>query len=61
MAVQAGSFNAAVSIGDFRKRLPVAAKIALLTAGAMAEVMRPRLRTTAAGDPAQRARAEAPA
>jgi hypothetical protein len=40
MAVQTGSFNAAVSIGDFRKRLPVAAKIALRTAGAMAEVMR---------------------
>jgi hypothetical protein len=38
--VQTGSFNAAVSIGHFRKRLPVAAMVALVTAGAMAEVMR---------------------
>jgi len=29
---------ASVSIGSFRKRLPVAAKIALVTAGPMAEV-----------------------
>ena len=31
-------FNATVSIGSFRARLPVAAKIALVTAGTMAEV-----------------------
>src|SRR4029077_7143396 len=36
--VHTGCFNAAVSIGSFRKRLPVAAKIALVTAGTMAEV-----------------------
>jgi hypothetical protein len=36
--VHTGCFNALVSIGSFRKRLPVAAKIALVTAGAMAEV-----------------------
>jgi hypothetical protein len=35
---QAGCFNAALSIGIFRSRLPVAAKIALATAGTMAEV-----------------------
>src|SRR5262245_12041266 len=34
----AGCFNAAVSIGIFRSRLPVAAKIALATAGTMAAV-----------------------
>jgi hypothetical protein len=34
----AGLFNAAVSTGSFRKRLPVAAKIALVTAGTTAEV-----------------------
>src|ERR1700704_2793403 len=33
-----GCFNAVVSIGSFRKRLPVAAKIALVTAGGIAEV-----------------------
>ena len=31
-------FNSAASIGSFRSRLPVAAKIALVTAGAIAEV-----------------------
>src|SRR5205807_4705489 len=31
-------FNAAVSTGGFRSRLPVAAKIALVTAGTIAEV-----------------------
>ena len=36
----APSFNAAVSIGNVRKRLPIAAMVALITAGAMAEVMR---------------------
>jgi hypothetical protein len=36
--VHTGCFNAAVSMGSFRKRLPVAAKIALVTAGTMAEV-----------------------
>jgi hypothetical protein len=36
--VHTGCFNAAVSIGSFRKRLPVAARIALVTAGTMAEV-----------------------
>jgi hypothetical protein len=34
----AGSFRAVRSTGIFRKRLPVAAKIALATAGTMAEV-----------------------
>src|SRR5262245_38089015 len=33
-----GCFNTVVSTGRFRKRLPVAAKIALATAGTMAEV-----------------------
>jgi hypothetical protein len=33
-----GCFNAVVSTGSFRRRLPVAAKIALVTAGTMAEV-----------------------
>lgn len=33
-----GCFKAMVSTGSFRKRLPVAAKIALLTAGTIAEV-----------------------
>ena len=33
-----GCFNAAVSTGGFRRRLPVAAKIALVIAGTMAEV-----------------------
>jgi len=37
-SAQTGCFNAVVSIGSFRKRLPVAAKIALATAGAIAEV-----------------------
>src|ERR1700730_12595035 len=37
-SVHTGCFNAAVSIGSFRKRLAVAAKIALVTAGMMAEV-----------------------
>ena len=37
-SVHTGCFNALVSIGSFRKRLPVAAKIALVTAGTMAEV-----------------------
>src|SRR3984893_8877271 len=37
-SVHTGCFNAAVSIGSFRKRLPVAAKIALVTAGTTAEV-----------------------
>src|SRR5262249_52796051 len=37
-SVHAGCFNAAVSTGGFRKRLAVAAKIALNTAGTMAEV-----------------------
>src|SRR5205814_6097202 len=32
------SFNAAVSTGGLRKRLPVAAKIALVSAGTIAEV-----------------------
>jgi hypothetical protein len=36
--VHDGSFNAAVSTGSFRKRFPVAAKIALVTAGTIAEV-----------------------
>jgi hypothetical protein len=36
--VHAGRFNAPVSTGCLRKRLPVAAKIALVTAGATAEV-----------------------
>ena len=35
---EAGSFSAAVSTGILRKRLPVAAKIALPTAGTIAEV-----------------------
>src|SRR5207302_2720771 len=34
----AGYFNAVASTGIFRSRLPVAAKIALATAGTMAEV-----------------------
>ena len=34
----AGCFNAAASIGSWRKRLPVAAKIALVTAAGMQEV-----------------------
>ena len=34
----ADCFNAAVSTGSFRTRLPVAAKIALVTAGTIAEV-----------------------
>jgi hypothetical protein len=34
----AGCLNAVASIGSFRRRLPVAAKIALVTAGTMAEV-----------------------
>ena len=34
----AGFFNAAESMGIFLSRLPVAAKIALATAGTMAEV-----------------------
>src|SRR5260370_4093489 len=38
LSVHTGCFNAAVSIGSLRKRLPVTAKIALVTAGAMAEV-----------------------
>src|SRR5260221_6471990 len=33
-----GCFNAVVSIGSLRKRLPVAAKIALVTAGGVADV-----------------------
>src|ERR1700720_4373494 len=37
-SVHTGCLNAVVSIGSFRKRLPVAAKIALVTAGTMAEV-----------------------
>jgi hypothetical protein len=37
-SAHAGCFNAAVSIGSLRKRLPVAAKIALAIAGTMAEV-----------------------
>ena len=37
-SVHTGCFNAVVSTGSFRKRLPVAAKIALATAGTMAEV-----------------------
>src|ERR1700730_17167964 len=37
-SVQTGCFNTAVSIGSFRRRLPVAAKTALVTAGTMAEV-----------------------
>jgi hypothetical protein len=37
-SVHAGCYNAVVSIGSLRKRLPVAAKIALVTAGTMAEV-----------------------
>src|SRR5262245_58495593 len=37
-SVHTGCFNAAASTGSFRKRLPVAAKIALVTAGTMAEV-----------------------
>jgi hypothetical protein len=37
-SAHARCFNAVVSIGSFRKRLPVAAKIAFVTAGAMAEV-----------------------
>jgi hypothetical protein len=36
--VHAGCFNTVRSIGSFRRRLPVAAKIALVTAGTMAEV-----------------------
>ena len=32
-----GCLGAALSIGSFRKRLPVAAKIALVTAGTTAE------------------------
>jgi hypothetical protein len=34
----AGRFSAVVSTGSFRRRLPVAAKIALATAGTIAEV-----------------------
>jgi hypothetical protein len=37
-SVHTGCFNALVSIGKFRKRLPVAAKTALVTAGRTAEV-----------------------
>src|SRR5260221_13442448 len=37
-SVHTGCFNVVLSIGSFRKRLPVAAKIALVTAGTMAEV-----------------------
>ena len=37
-SVHTGCFNAVVSTGSFRKRLPVAAKIALVTAGTMADV-----------------------
>ena len=37
-SVHTGCFNAAASIGSFRTRLPVAAKIALATAGTIAEV-----------------------
>jgi hypothetical protein len=37
-SVHAGCFNAVLSIGSFRTRLPVAAKIALVTAGTTAEV-----------------------
>jgi hypothetical protein len=37
-SVHTGCLNAVVSIGSFRKRLPVAAKIALVTAGTIAEV-----------------------
>jgi hypothetical protein len=37
-SVHTGCFNAAASIGILRKRLPVAAKIALATAGTIAEV-----------------------
>jgi hypothetical protein len=37
-AVQAGRFNAAASSGSLRKRLRVAAKTALATAGTMADV-----------------------
>jgi hypothetical protein len=33
VSVHTGCFNAAASIGNFRERLPVAAKIALVTAG----------------------------
>jgi hypothetical protein len=43
-------------IGNVRKRLPVAAKIALVTAGAMAEVMRRAFGQPPQMDPAQRAR-----
>src|SRR5271166_6222195 len=38
ISVHAGCFNEAVSIGIFLRRLPVAAKIALATAGTIAEV-----------------------
>src|SRR6266851_7033604 len=37
-SVHTGCFNAVASIGSFRRRLPVAAKTALVTAGTMAEV-----------------------
>jgi hypothetical protein len=37
-SVHTGCFNAVVSIGSFRSRLPVAAKITLVTAGTIAEV-----------------------
>jgi hypothetical protein len=37
-SVHTGCFNAAASIGSFRTRLPVAAKIALATAGTIADV-----------------------
>src|ERR1700730_7429762 len=37
-SVHTGSFRAAASIGIFRGRLPVAAKMALATAGTMADV-----------------------
>ncbi len=38
LVTHTGCFNAAVSTGSCRKRLPVAAKIALVTAGTIAEV-----------------------
>jgi hypothetical protein len=37
-SIHSGCFNAVVSIGSFRRRLPVAAKMALTTAGTMAEI-----------------------